>query len=80
MNNLPDGYPTAEDDPTGLRVDIGTKDGVVIIKFSKIVSGMNLAPHEVRSMAIALLQNAEMAAAEQIKKQAVGPLPPSRIP
>jgi len=69
MNNLPDGYPTAEDDPTGLRLDIGAKDGVVIINFSKPVVVMHLTPLQVRSMAIALLQNAEMALAQ--------PVPPS---
>jgi hypothetical protein len=70
MNNVPEGYPTAEDDPTGLRLDIGTKDGVVIINFSKPVVVMHLNPQQVRSMAIALLQNAEMALAQ--------PMPPSR--
>jgi hypothetical protein len=74
MNNIPDGYPTAEDDPTGLRLDIGTKDGVVIINFSKPVVVMHLNPLQVRSMAIALLQNAEMALGQTL------PLPPSRIP
>jgi hypothetical protein len=64
MNNRPDGYPTPEDDPSGLRVDIGTKDGIVIMQFSKPVIVMNLAPPQVRSMAIALLQNAEMALAQ----------------
>jgi hypothetical protein len=72
MNNLPEGYPTAEDDPTGLRVDIGTKDGVVIIQYSKPVAVMHLTPLQVRSMAIALLQNAEMALAQ--------PVPPSMMP
>ena len=66
MNNLPEGYPTAEDDPTGLRLDIGTKDGVVIINFSKPVVVMHLNPQQVRSMAIALLQNAEMALAQPV--------------
>jgi len=70
MNNVPEGYPTAEDDPTGLRLDIGTKDGVVIINFSKPVVVMHLTPLQVRSMAIALLQNAEMALGQ--------PVPPSR--
>jgi len=74
MNNVPDGYPTAEDDPTGLRLDIGTKDGVVIIQYSKPVVVMHLTPQQVRSMAIALLQNAEVALVQTL------PLPPSRIP
>jgi len=74
MNNIPDGYPTPEDDATGLRVDIGTKDGSVVIQFSKPVMIMNLTPPQVRSMAIALLQNAEMALAQPTQQ-----LPPSRL-
>jgi len=68
MNNRPDGYPTPEDDQSGLRVDIGTKDGVVIIQFSKPVIVLNLAPPQVRSMAIALLQNAEMALNQSVSQ------------
>jgi hypothetical protein len=75
MNNVPDGYPTPEDDQSGLRVDIGTKDGVVLIQFSKPVVQMALAPPQVRSMAIALLQNAEMALSQTAVQ-----LPPSRLP
>jgi hypothetical protein len=72
MNNVPDGYPTQEDDQSGLRVDIGTKDGIVIINFSKPVLRLTLLPEHTRSMAIALLQNAEMALTQP-------QVPPSRL-
>ena len=75
MNNRPDGYPTPEDDPSGLRVDIGTKDGIVIMQFSKPIIALNLSPPQVRSMAIALLQNAEMA----LSQSALQPPPPPSL-
>ena len=72
MNNVPDGYPTPEDDQSGLRVDIGTKDGIVIIQFNKPVLAINLDPPHARSIAIALLHNAEAALTQP-------QLPPSRL-
>lgn len=71
-SNIPDGYPTPEDDATGLRLDVGFEKGEVILNFSKPVLQMRLQPHQTRSMAIALLQNAEMALAGI-------QLPPSRV-
>jgi len=76
MNNIPINYPTPEDDATGLRVDVGFKEGSVMVQFSKPVLQMALRPEHTRSLAIALLQNAEMALANQNS----GPqLPPSRM-
>ena len=75
MNNVPDGYPMPEDDATGLRVDVGFERGEVKIRFSKPTMSMSLPPSHVRSLAIALLQNAEMALAARTES-----LPPSRIP
>ncbi len=76
MSNVPDGYPTPEDDQTGLRMDVGYEQNVVHVRFSKPVMQMSLQPHQVRSLAIALLQNAEMAAAAFNQSPA---MPPSRM-
>jgi len=73
MNNIPINYPTPEDDASGLRIDVGFKDGIVIMNFSKPVMRLTLLPEHTRSFAIALLQNAEMALAQS-------KLPPSRMP
>lgn len=74
-NNIPPGYPTPEDDATSLRVDIGHQDGVVILQFSKPVMQMQLTPSHTRSMAIALLQNSEMA----LVSPKPSPQPPSLL-
>lgn len=73
-NHIPADYPNAADDASGLRVDIGHQDGKVIIQFSKPVTQMIMPPHMIRSMAIALLQNAEVA----LMQPGPTPLPPSR--
>lgn len=80
--NLPENYPTPEDDPMGLRLDMDAAPGMVIIKFSKPVVELRLNPQQTRAMAIAMLTNSE-AALNLGLKDAFPPdleTPPSRLP
>lgn len=61
MNNLPNNYPTPDDDPMGLRIDMEPAPGMVSIKFSKPVMELRLNPQQTRAMAIGMLTNAEAA-------------------